>query len=83
MMSEQRECNKCDRAISKGVLFYHSNGDDDKDLCKRCYNKKLNKGKISEDMFQLTVYCLPPGKMFCAKFYQHYTVREMFVVPYV
>ena len=61
MTSGERECNKCDRTMSKGVLFYKSKEDGEYDLCKRCYDKKLNKGKISEDEFQLTVYCLPSG----------------------
>ena len=72
MMSDPRDCDKCDRKIEKGELFYHSrpdsdvdfddrNSDDEEDFCMDCYNKKLRKGKISEEDFQLMVYCLPAG----------------------
>ena len=61
MMSEPRDCNKCDRKMDKDELFYHSRDDEDLDLCTTCFDKKVNKRKISPDDFQLMVYCLPPG----------------------
>ena len=61
MMSDPRDCSKCDRKMGKGELFYHSKEDEDYDLCMDCYDKKIRKGKISEEDFQLTTYCLPPG----------------------
>ena len=61
MMSEPRDCNKCDRKMDKDELFYHSKDDEDLDLCTTCFDKKVNKRKISPDDFQLMVYCLPPG----------------------
>ena len=61
MMSDPRDCSKCDRKMEKGELFYHSKEDDDYDLCIDCYDKKISKRKISEEDFQLMVYCLPSG----------------------
>ena len=61
MMSDPRNCNKCDRKMGKGELFYNNKNYEDYDLCMDCYDKKSRKGVLCEEDFQLMTYCLPPG----------------------
>ena len=61
LVSEHRECNKCDEDLDEEDWFYSSLRERNYDLCIPCYNKKLRKGKISQSDFKISVYCLPPG----------------------
>jgi len=60
LVSEHRECNKCDEDLDEEDWFYSSLRERNYDLCIPCYNKKLRKGKISQSDFKISVYCLPP-----------------------